>query len=440
MLSRAERRLHLERVCRAGAIAAILALIALSGKDALPNRASVTGNAQLESALERATREPLSELSIELNSLPSDTTIAWIKAIRGAGTRVSWDVADSLAPLLMAVEPIPGPGGLTRGDMVGLPEGPTVLRDEIGMLDSSQSPRGGAREFVANVSGVLSLETSAGNANGATRDSLVHRPVLLLARAGWEGRFTAAALEESGWQLEAEFVVTPRGAPGPGQDPGPGVSVRSRGVAATLDTANYSAVIVLDPPSAARASAIARFVAQGGGLILSVQGATGALSALAPARMGDAIRPVIGGLVSSAPLRGLASHRLVRLTSDAVELEHDNGAPLVAARRHELGRVVMFGYEELWRWRMEGGETAPLDHRQWWSGLVASVAYAPVVSSSAGYGNPAPLAELHATLGPPGRSVELPQIQGLPWMHLLLGASIFLLLLEWTSRRLRGTP
>lgn len=440
MHSRAEHRLLLERLCRAGAIAALIALIALVGKAHSPLRAKATTHEQLDQALARGTRERLAVLGVEFDRLPDDTTISWLAALRDAGTQVSWDVHDSLAAVALSAEPIPGPEQLTRITITGAPAGPLVVRDEIGILDSAGAPAGGTRELTAHASGALSVALTRGVLSTPLTDSIVDRAVLILARAGWEGAFTAAALEEAGWQVEAEFVVTPRGVGASGQEPDPGSSVRTRGASTALDTSHFAAVVVLDPTSPSRASAIARFVAQGGGLIANASGATGALSTLMPARPAEAVRAVLGGIVSQAPRSGLPGTRLVSLTNDALELEREHGVAMVVARRHELGRVLMIGYDDLWRWRMEGGENAPLEHRLWWSSMVSSVAYAPLVRTTTTISSPAPLAQLYATLGARHEVGELPEIVGLPWMHLLLGASILLLLVEWTSRRLRGTP
>jgi hypothetical protein len=148
----------------------------------------------------------------------------------------------------------------------------------------------------------------------------------------------------------------------------------------------------------------------------------------------------IGALAGDQPKRGLGGTVLVSLTPTAVALDRSAGAMRIAAGRVELGRVVLLGYDETWRWRMEGGDGAPGAHRAWWSALVASVAHAPLVPlGDVPAVDEAPYAALRAALGTP--SAELTAADLAPdsrsdtlLLALLLGA----LLAEWTSRRLRG--
>jgi hypothetical protein len=207
-----------------------------------------------------------------------------------------------------------------------------------------------------------------------------------------------------------------------------------------LDTARYAAVIALDASAGSRAGALATFVRQGGGLILGSGADIGALRALAPARAGAPFRETLGGLVSAAPRRGLGGHALGALRDDALVLERRGTLVTMAARRHEMGRVVMLGYDDLWRWRMEGGEMAPDDHRAWWSSLVSSVAFSPLLPVGGGRGDPAPLAALHASLGPSDNRDDADLARRIPWGQVLLAACLFLLMIEWTSRRFRGAP
>jgi len=199
-------------------------------------------------------------------------------------------------------------------------------------------------------------------------------------------------------------------------------------------------VVALDGSAALRASAIARFVGEGGGVILGHDAAVGDLRALAPARAGEAFRETLGGLLTDTPRRGLGGRVLGGLRPDALVLERRGAAVTMAARRHELGRVMMLGHDELWRWRMQGGEMSPEDHRAWWSGLVSSVAFSPGALAPERDGDPAPLAALYASLGPPGSATWKATARERPWVNLLLAACMLLLLIEWTSRRLRGAP
>jgi hypothetical protein len=131
-----------------------------------------------------------------------------------------------------------------------------------------------------------------------------------------------------------------------------------------------------------------------------------------------------------------------RVRDDALVLEARDGQTVIAARRAGLGRVIQIGYDESWRWRMQGGDAGPEGHRRWWSAVVAATARRNAArrASSGESGGAAPRAALTAAFGPssplsagdrraPGR--HGPD----PW---LLIASAGLLLAEWTSRRLRG--
>ena len=115
---------------------------------------------------------------------------------------------------------------------------------------------------------------------------------------------------------------------------------------------------------------------------------------------------------------------------------------MMAARRVDAGRVMHVGYDETWRWRMAGGDESAAAHREWWSRLVAAVAYAPLVPRTSGVTSidETPLASLVDALGPPtpmdGGVSTRRNTASITWMLFVLVAAS--LLAEWTSRRLRG--
>ena len=92
---------------------------------------------------------------------------------------------------------------------------------------------------------------------------------------------------------------------------------------------------------------------------------------------------------------------------------------------------------------MSGGDEAARAHREWWSRVVASVAYTPLVPQTAGDGpirDEAPLASLYDALGEPtplGR-VSSPAPNASRVTSILFAIAVGALLLEWVSRRLRG--
>jgi hypothetical protein len=434
------RRLLLERACRVGALAALGALVVLPWTPRANERLEASTPVQLAGVLTNATIRPVASINVGLSRLPDAASRAWLRALRGAATEVQWRAADSLPATALSVDAVPGPDNPRRIAVAGLPAGAVTIQDALGIVDSGTVPSGTPREVVAHVSGPVVVDVRGARLQAPDVNPVAPRAVLVLGGAGWEARFTTAALEEAGWEVESEVVVTPRGPASRTPDAGRGVSVRTRGASGAIDTARYAAVVALDGSASPRAAAIARYVQEGGGLILGHAAAVGDLARLAPARAAGHFAETLGGLLTDAPRRGLGGRALGTLRLDALVLERRGAIVTMAARRHELGRVIMFGYDDLWRWRMQGGEMSPEDHRAWWSRLVGSVAYAPPASRTALDGDPAPLASLHASLGPPGETVGGPTAPRLPWPYLLFATCLSLLMIEWTSRRLRGAP
>jgi hypothetical protein len=129
--------------------------------------------------------------------------------------------------------------------------------------------------------------------------------------------------------------------------------------------------------------------------------------------------------------------------SDAVPLESRGSAVTIAARRIDAGRVIQVGYDETWRWRMSGGDAALAAHREWWSRLVSSVAYAPLsrrVSAGDVAIDEMPLASLVDAVGPPAAPRAAPRSRpdSQRTTMILFAIAVGALLLEWASRRLRG--
>jgi hypothetical protein len=327
-------------------------------------------------------------------------------------------------------------------------------------------------------------------AQGAARDSLEPRRLLVLGSAGWETKFIIAALEERGWTVDAQIALAPGGdvaqgavlgsasaalpapttapsaaagvagvdgAPGLGRFQGgrPGMAM---GLAApppappaapgarlprlgAIDTARYSAVIAVDSTAGREAVRIGRFVRSGGGLVLFAAAADGpGFRSLAPGRAGDLLGEEGRRLEGLARRDSLPVRPLVGLRADAVVLERRGEHVVTAARRDGVGRVVETGALELWRWRMAGGDGGAEDARAWLARLVAGVAHSGRHPRDVPALDPAPLATLIDHLGqavePPPPSP--PGTNALPaWIFgVLCGA----LLLEWLSRRLRSRP
>jgi hypothetical protein len=368
-------------------------------------------------------------IRVALDSLPDDSLLDWLVALRRAGAAVGW--SGDIAPIALVVEPVNAPAGGVR--VLAAAPGDTViaLRDAAGPLATVRAASVGVGARVPALAASASATLGRTVARGVARDSVLPGAVLVLGTVGWEARYVIAALEESGWRVDARLTIAP------------GLEVR-RGTPAALDSVRYGAVLVLDSAGARDARRIAAFAQSGGGVVLSgIAAGLPALRDIAPGTPGARVRPAVVAFTADAPRRALAFLPVARAKGDALALEARDGRVAVAARREGAGRVLQVGYDESWRWRMQGGEAGLEAHRRWWSDAVASVALRrslPIASSGSGRGA-APRASLFSALGPPAARTQADAAgagprRGLrPWM-LVLG--LMLLLAEWTSRRLRG--
>lgn len=353
-----------------------------------------------------------------------------LRALSRAGTLVTWN-STSLQPLALTTARLREPGGAVRITVAAV--APVELADDLAIIDSIVPATNGSTVIATEPSGTVRAsegKTSATAEYGAM--PLLH-PVLVLGRASFEAKFVMAALEERGWIVDARLSVAP------------GASV-SQGKLNALDTAHFSAVVALDTSLGAAGPQLARYVFSGGGLILVGDAANAAgVRALAPARVGVRTAAITRDVQAKAPLDGLPLEALETLGPDAVRLGARVGKVTLAARREGAGRVLQVGYNETWRWRMQGGDDAVAAHRLWWSRLIASVAYAAAPRNGLGVptspeGNSAegaPLARVYDAFGSPSipSAISTPS-GGLPaW---LLPLICLLLLGEWASRRLRG--
>jgi hypothetical protein len=125
-----------------------------------------------------------------------------------------------------------------------------------------------------------------------------------------------------------------------------------------------------------------------------------------------------------------------------VVLETRAEVPVVVAGRVGNGRVAVAGYADTWNWRLRGDEDALEAHRDWWSAVVGAAAYAPDTAEAIRSPESAPLAALHAALGPPGTAGSSQRLRDrrLPVEPLLFALATLSLLAETVSRRRRGLP
>ena len=365
-------------------------------------------------------------IHVQLDSVPSTIERAWLSALAGAGSAVTW--SGDIAPLMIEAQPVASPSGGTKV-LVAAPTGSVVVNDDVGPIDTLRAQSAGAMLSLSASQDRLTARVKGSAASTSTADSLTLHRVLVIADAGWESKFAIAALEEEGWKVDASIRVAP------------GVNV-TQGSAAVIDTSRYSAVVALDGASSQYAGRMLAFAQMGGGVVLASEAAS--LDAMAPLRAGAVgraeARPAsAGGSISLATV-GLAP--ITSLRSDAVVVERRGGSNALAARRIGAGRVLQSGYEDAWRLRTGGGDNAVRDHRQLWSGLVSRVAYAPRATRLAVTANEdqAPMVGLVAALGPKALSRPTTNLPGgqSGAMFLLFSLLALALIGEVASRRLRG--
>jgi hypothetical protein len=376
---------------------------------------------------------------LTLAGVPEAERRALLHAGVQAGVALAWQPAEGvvLPALAVSAEGSADPAG---GVVVraAAPDGVALeLADSLGWMDSTTSASGGVSWRVPGPLRVMRVRHGSTEAvtQPSARDGAFR--VRLYGAPGWESRFTTVALEEAGWEVDAAFTIAPR------------VTVRS-GRPQSLDTARYRLVVALDSTAWEDASAIARFVRSGGGLVLFPDAANNAPAALpAAGRVGALNAAVPGALRTTSPLEGVPLRAIMGLLPGSVVLERSArpGAPVrVAARVVGAGRVVQVGVGGLWEWRMLGGDDAVDAHRDWWRVQLQRAAPAAVQPEGGPApfplpGDAAPLADLVARVGPANRApVAEPAEDRTPaapaaWLLLLALAA---LLGEWWSRRLRG--
>jgi hypothetical protein len=351
--------------------------------------------------------------------LPADSTRDVLAAFAHAGVRMSWS-GPSLSSVAMSVERVREPDQSTLMRVVGA--GRVVVRDGISVLDSVGDASRGLTIVLAAPQGVFRASGTSGTASAVPTAARALHPVLVVGRASWETKFTVAALEEQGWTVESRVPVAP------------GVEVTT-GTRQPLDTAHYAAVVALDSAAAELATSIVAYVRSGGGLVLLSDAARlGTFAALVPATVEARQSSTKRSFDSAAPLASLGVTPL-SIHDDAVALDVRGVTVAVAARRERAGRVVVVGYDELWRWRLEGGDDAVVAHRRWWSRTVGAVAAGGGPAANAPEG--APIARWIDALGPATTVVpnHAPADPLPPWLLLVLCS---ILLAEWGSRRTRG--
>ena len=422
-------RISLERALRVLTLL-VLAFAAWNATRSRSHQPSVTsGSDELRASLARWTTAAPRSAHLALDVAPSGETRDWLRALRRAGTEVTWR-GQRIPPLAIELAPVVNPRGGWKLWMAAPAGARIAVADAMAPIDTVVAPAGGASVFAPVATGTLTATVDGHRASAGVRDTLAPRRVLVLARATWEAKFVISALEEAGWSVDARLSVAP------------GVDV-TQGVARLPDTARHAAVVILDPPAPSTAAAVARYVRGGGGAVLSGASARGgALAEIAAGGVRARVRGSTMTFADDSPRRALAFLAIAPRV-DAIVLEERDGGVAAAARRVEAGRVVQLGYDESWRWRLAGGAHAVDAHRAWWSGIVSSVAYRAALPVGGDvHDDDAPLARLVDALGPASTEARTSpeSTRWSPPAVLLFGLATGLLLLEIASRRLRGAP
>jgi hypothetical protein len=416
--------------CRLGAFALLGWLIGGSLIPVQPRRVERVRSPLLAGRLAPWTTAPgRLAMHVDVEDVPEAWTVEWLAALRRTGREVSW--SGTPAPVAITSEPVADPLGGARVDLAAPGGATVVLRDVAGALDSVRV-RGNGATLIEPLLVERVDAMAAGQRLSAPAPAAANvRRVVVVGRAGWEGKFVVSALEEAGWRVSPRFALAP-GIEVAGADP------------IVLDTAHVSAVIALDTSVTSLGGAVARFVRDGGGLILA-GGAAAAenVAAIAPGTPGARVPPATPGAIALT-LASAGFYPVTSLHRDAVPVDRRAEAHTVVARRVGAGRVIQVAFDETWRWRMAGEQGAEGAHRRWWSRVVGSVAYLPAGARDdaapprAREWDGAPLASLIHRIGPPRASSVLPRARWSPDPRLLLSLICILLLLEWGSRRLRG--
>jgi hypothetical protein len=362
---------------------------------------------------------------VRIDHPPAGRERDWLAALPGTGTEVDWS-GPSLVPTAISVEPRVDPARGADVSVAAPESAMVVLSDTLGVLDSARATRTGVRGYVPKLRGTVDAVVGPVVARAARHDSLELRRLLVIGQAGWEAKFTVAALEERGWQVDAHIIVSPKG------------DVH-QGKIADIDTAHYSAVLAIDSTAGRYGDRIAAFVQQGGGLVMwSPAARARGLAALAPGSADALIQDEGDVPPDSAPRSALELVPITSLRGDAVVLERRGGDVALAARRVGLGRVLETGYTNSWRWRMAGGADALARHRDWIAGLVALVATSGRHAVPAAPSDVAPLVTLIDRLGPATKATEAAALDPAVIARWVFGIVCAALMLEWASRRLRG--
>jgi hypothetical protein len=425
-------RIRLERVLRAIALASVALWILSNAWPRAGRNADLRGDSLDETLPHLTTAEIPESVHVQLDTVPDARNAEWLAAMRGAGIGVSWSGAAGGALAIETFRSHDPTGSIVL--LAAAPQPSSVLSDALGPVDTIAVAETPAILRLASVEGDMTLRSGLQPARVAVAASTAPKRVLVTGAAGWETKFTIAALEESGWTVDARVVIRPDEV------------VQGGAGSVTLDTSRYAAVVLMDSAAAETTRGVSEFVRAGGGLVLAGDANRGRrIAPLIAWRAGKRESAPLGTLPGDTVWRGQSRFPLDTIAErQAIALERRSGKAIVVARRHYAGRVTGVGYDQTWRWRMAGGENSVAEHRAWWSRAVAGVASSVVLSEAKDLlllpSGAAPLASLYDVLGPPSASASpLPSRFPTRLLSNLLAFLAFVALLsEWFLRRARG--
>jgi hypothetical protein len=373
---------------------AILVVILMRALEPMSNPiASVSTNqGGVSGSISTWSRTVAPAVHVDLDSVVAPWQRDWLAAIRHAGTNVTWS-GPHIAATAATLNPLPDPVGTSELAISAPARSTVVVGDRMGPIDSVAAGANGARIEIPGNLDALHVSVRGSTARVVAPDSIAYKRLLVEGAAGWETKFTIAALTERGWKVDALVHVAP------------GVDVRT-GTPVAPDTSRYAAVVAVDSTATMIGHTVASYVQSGGGLV-TLRDASG-------------VGP-----------REATSVLLARQADGEIR-----------ASRVGSGRVIRVGSNDLWRRRMTGDDTVPnpvVAHRALLARIVAAVAYAPrIARESDSPTDVAPLADMIDRLGAASPPIEARSLDREVPSSILFGVLLLSLLLELASRRFRG--
>jgi len=419
----------------------VLCMVLLAWRLFLPpqNRAvtaTVAATGTLDQSVLDLLRAPRETIDVTLDGIPDARTRAMLRAVRASGHTLRIAAPTALAAVAVSAEQEWRASGGTRLQVVSSDTVRQVVSDAAGLIDSIAIVSTGLMTRAGPLQGALRVGRAAASPLASTAP--VEARVLVLGAATWESRFLIAAIEESGWPVDAAVSLSPR------------VTI-TQGAARLPLRARHAIVVILPGAPASAVALLPAFVRSGGGLV--IVGEAARASGLASVRAGApgiTLSGEAGAEASDEPRHGLDLVPITVLADGSVPLESRDGRVAVAARRLGAGRVIQVGYDNSWLWRMGGNDESPVAHRRWWtallSGIVSQRAPASRVAITPQYDtlDAAPLSALTRDLGLPAirtaSAVPAPSQSSVAALdpRWLLTLALVSLVSSWALRRWRG--